>query len=258
MACIALLAAETSLETSWDRFLVAWNSNPRYLYDWTRSTSLPLNVKAGTSLATPAVTLLLSPQLKVLSRAGIEIPGAVVSLYKEAFSQALYFEEQLLQRHPAEGDKKLRDRLSQENADLLHILDSLVAKGLQFTFKGYGTKSVWEQQNLAKFTCTRRSKFAKSLDMLKDTFGVLYAWDHGKDGILVQVQKLHIEQTFEKGKNASSPLTGLPNGAGGRAASPEVTSSNMSDPASTLSQGSLGVADFMDPGCAQESQEVAL
>ena len=58
--------------------------------------------------------------------------------------------------------------------------------------------------------------------------------------------------------NASSLLTGLPNGAGGRAASPKVSSSNLSDPASTLSQGSLGVADFMDPGCAQESQELAL
>jgi hypothetical protein len=56
--------------------------------------------------------------------------------------------------------------------------------------QGYGTKSIWEQQNLAKFTCTRKSKFAKSLDMLKETFGVLYAWDRGKDGILVQVQYL--------------------------------------------------------------------
>jgi len=48
--------------------------------------------------------------------------------------------------------------------------------------------------------------------------------------------------------NASSLSTGLPNGAGGRAASPEVSSSNLSVPASTLSQGSLGVADFMDLG----------
>ena len=45
---------------------------------------------------------------------------------------------------------------------------------------------------------------------------------------------------------ASSLSTGLPNGAGGRAASPEVSSSNLSDPASALSTGSLGVADFMD------------
>ncbi len=46
--------------------------------------------------------------------------------------------------------------------------------------------------------------------------------------------------------NASSLSTGLPNGAGGRAGSPEVSSSNLSVPASDLSQGSLGVADFMD------------
>ncbi|KAA6416547.1 hypothetical protein WJX79_010922 [Trebouxia sp. C0005] len=46
--------------------------------------------------------------------------------------------------------------------------------------------------------------------------------------------------------NASSLSTRLPNGAGGRAASPEFSSSNLSDPASTLSTGSLGVADFMD------------
>lgn len=55
--------------------------------------------------------------------------------------------------------------------------------------------------------------------------------------------------------NASSLLTGLPNGAGGRAASPEVSSSNLSDPASTLSTGSLGVADFMDLGVLRRAKK---
>ncbi|DBA86715.1 TPA: hypothetical protein ACH3X1_005163 [Trebouxia sp. C0004] len=58
--------------------------------------------------------------------------------------------------------------------------------------------------------------------------------------------------------NASSLSTGLPNGAGGRAASPEVSSSNLSDPASTLSTGSLGVADFMDLGVLREPRNGAL
>ena len=55
--------------------------------------------------------------------------------------------------------------------------------------------------------------------------------------------------------NASSLSTGLPNGAGGRAASPEVSSSSLSDPASTLSQGSLGVADFMDLGVLRRAKK---
>ena len=55
--------------------------------------------------------------------------------------------------------------------------------------------------------------------------------------------------------NASSLSTGLPNGAGGRAASPEVSSSNLSDPASTLSTGSLGVADFMDLGVLKRAKK---
>lgn len=55
--------------------------------------------------------------------------------------------------------------------------------------------------------------------------------------------------------NASNLSTGLPNGAGGRAASPEVSSSNLSDPASTVSQGSLGVADFMDLGVLRRAKK---
>ena len=55
--------------------------------------------------------------------------------------------------------------------------------------------------------------------------------------------------------NASSLSTGLPNDAGGRAASPEISSSNLSDPASTLSTGSLGVADFMDRGVLRRAKK---
>lgn len=55
--------------------------------------------------------------------------------------------------------------------------------------------------------------------------------------------------------NASSLSTRLPSGAGGRAESPEVSSSSLSDPASTLSQGSLGVADFMDLGVLRRAKK---
>ncbi|DBA73823.1 TPA: hypothetical protein ACH3X2_009611 [Trebouxia sp. C0005] len=54
--------------------------------------------------------------------------------------------------------------------------------------------------------------------------------------------------------NASSLSTGLPNVAGGRAATPEVSSSNMSVPTTTVSQGSLGVADFMDLGVLRRAK----
>ena len=50
--------------------------------------------------------------------------------------------------------------------------------------------------------------------------------------------------------NASSLSTGLPNGAGGRAESPEVSSSSLS-----VSQGSLGVADFMDLGVLRRAKK---
>ena len=71
--------------------------------------------------------------LRYVHRIHSDYTGDDKSIGCECFR--LYFEEQLLKRHPADGDKKLRDRLSQEHIDLLHILDSLVVKGLQFTFK---------------------------------------------------------------------------------------------------------------------------
>ena len=49
--------------------------------------------------------------------------------------------------------------------------------------------------------------------------------------------------------NASSMSNGVSNDAGmrNRAGSPEISSSNVSAPGSTVSAGSLGLADFMDP-----------
>ena len=55
--------------------------------------------------------------------------------------------------------------------------------------------------------------------------------------------------------NASNLSTGLPNGAGGSFASPEVSSGNLSVASSTLSHSRLAIADFMDLGVLRRAKK---
>ncbi len=63
----------------------------------------------------------------------------------------------------------------------------------------------------------------------------------------VKITKKYQRRASTPALSNNSSLTKSASGAAGRAGSPEVSSSNLSGPASSSSAGSLGVQDFMNP-----------